>query len=448
VLVSGLIAVAAFVGVLGLLVLIHEFGHYAVAKLCGVRVEVFSIGFGKRLLGFRRGDTDYRISALPLGGYVKMSGENPLEPATGDPGEFQSHPRWQRFLIALAGPAMNILFAVALLTGVFMQHYEHPAFLDEPVAIGWVAENSPAAAAGLQAGDRIIRIDGFQNPTWEDLGYRMLLYVDQPVELAVQRGDQIFATKIRVPAADEAKHPGDPGWQPRDAVKVQKVEKDMPAAAAGLQPGDHIVAADGKSIIALPALQSYLQKVQSKPLELTVLRNGQEVKLTVTPVLSKVEGAEKPYYRLGFSAPGTVKVTRLSFGTALRKSVEVNKRFSGLIVELLQRVAQRKMSIKQFDGPIGIGRAAGEAAQQGPLSLILLMAAISLNLGIFNLLPFPIMDGGVILLLAIEGVMRRDINARIKERIYQAAFVFLVLFAVVVIYNDISKLPGLGKFLP
>jgi len=443
-----LISVAAFVGVLGLLVLIHEFGHYAVAKLCGVRVEVFSIGFGKRLLGFRKGDTDYRISALPLGGYVKMSGENPLEPSTGDPGEFMSHPRWQRFLIALAGPVMNIVFAVALLTGVFMRHYEHPAFLEEPVTLGWVAEGSPAASAGLQAGDRILRIDSFQNPTWEDLGYRMLLYVDQPVELAVQRGEQIFATKIRVPAADEAKHPGDPGWQPKDAVTVQKVEAELPAGKAGMQPGDQIVAADGKPIIALPALQAYLQKVQEKPVELTVLRNGQPLKLSVTPVLNKPDGAEKPYYRLGFSAPSTMKVTRLSFGAALGKSVEVNKRFSGLIVELLQRVAQRKMSIKQFDGPIGIGRAAGEAAQQGVVSLILLTAAISLNLGIFNLLPIPIMDGGVILLLAIEGIMRRDINARLKERIYQAAFVFLILFAVVVIYNDISKLPGLGKFLP
>lgn len=447
-LVSGLIAVVAFVGVLGLLVLIHEFGHYAVAKLCGVRVEVFSLGFGKRLLGFRKGDTDYRISMLPLGGYVKMSGENPLEPSTGDPGEFMSHPRWQRFLIALAGPAMNIVFAVALLTGVFMRHYEHPAFLDEPVTLGWVAEGSPAQAAGLQAGDRIIRIDGFQDPTWEDLGYRMLLYVDQPVELAVQRGDQILATRIRVPAADESKHPGDPGWQPRDAVKVSKVDANLPAGKAGMLPGDEIVAADGKPIAALGALQSYLQKVQDKPVDLTLLRNGQPMHLSVTPVLDKPEGVEKPFYRLGFTAPATVRVTRLPFGAALRKSVEVNRRFSSLIVELLQRVVQRKMSIKQFDGPIGIGRAAGEAAQQGPLSLILLTAAISLNLGIFNLLPIPIMDGGVILLLAIEGIMRRDINARLKERIYQAAFVFLVLFAVVVIYNDFSKLPGLGKFLP
>ena len=151
------------------MILVHEFGHYAAAKLFGVRVDVFSIGFGKRLAGFRRGETDYRISALPLGGYVKMAGENPLESRSGAPDEFMSHPRWQRFVIAVAGPAMNILLAVGLLTGVFMVHYEHPVYLDQPALVGWVLENSPAAKAGIEQGDRIVRIDGQQNPTWEDV---------------------------------------------------------------------------------------------------------------------------------------------------------------------------------------------------------------------------------------------------------------------------------------
>src|ERR1700693_3565807 len=154
-----LIAIAAVAVVLGFMILIHEFGHYAAAKLLGVRVEVFSIGFGKRLLGFRRGETDYRIAAIPLGGYVKMSGENPMDTRTGDPEEFMSHPRWHRFIIAIAGPAMNILFAVGLLTGVYMVRYEYPAVLDEPAIIGWVVQDTPAAKAGLQIGDRIVAID-------------------------------------------------------------------------------------------------------------------------------------------------------------------------------------------------------------------------------------------------------------------------------------------------
>src|SRR6516225_4856036 len=149
---SFLIAVVSMAVVLGIMILVHELGHFAAAKYFGVRVEVFSIGFGKRLLGFRKGETDYRISAIPLGGYVKMSGENPMDERTGDPGEFLSHPRWQRFIIAVAGPFMNIVLAVGLLMVVYMVHYEYPAFLDEPAIVGWVTEDTPAAKAGIQPG--------------------------------------------------------------------------------------------------------------------------------------------------------------------------------------------------------------------------------------------------------------------------------------------------------
>ena len=194
---SFLIAVVSMAVVLGIMILVHEFGHYAAAKWFGVRVDVFSIGFGKRLAGFHRGDTDYRISALPLGGYVKMAGENPLESRSGAPDEFMSHPRWQRFVIAVAGPAMNILLAIALLTGVFMVHYEHPQFFDQPAVVGWVMDDSPAAKSGIEQGDRIVRIDGEQNPTWEDVMLKVMISPKQPVEVAVQRGNDILEKKIR-----------------------------------------------------------------------------------------------------------------------------------------------------------------------------------------------------------------------------------------------------------
>src|ERR1700758_5278849 len=184
------------VPVLGFMILIHEFGHYAVAKLLGVRVEVFSIGFGKRLFGFRRGETDYRIAAIPLGGYVKMSGENPMDEPTGDPREFLSHPRWHRFLIAIAGPSMNILLAIGLLTVVYMVHYEYPVFLDKPAVIAWVKHDSAAAKAGLQPGDRIARIDDVNNPTWEQVYLKVMLSPNQPLDVAIQRGGQTMEREI------------------------------------------------------------------------------------------------------------------------------------------------------------------------------------------------------------------------------------------------------------
>src|SRR5512146_2650576 len=187
--VNFLYSLVSVVVVLGIMIVVHELGHFMAAKMFGVRVETFSVGFGKRLLGFRRGDTDYRISALPLGGYVKMSGENPMESRTGDPGEFMSHPRWQRFIIAVAGPFMNILLAVVLLTAVFMVHDEQPVYLNQPAVIGWVLENSPAEKAGLEPGDRIARYNDMQNPTWEDVLSKVMLSPNQPVSLTVQRGN-------------------------------------------------------------------------------------------------------------------------------------------------------------------------------------------------------------------------------------------------------------------
>ena len=160
-----LIDIVAVAFILGFMILVHEFGHFAVAKLLGVRVEQFAIGFGTRLLGFKKGETDYRINLLPLGGYVKMSGENPMDERTGDPREFLSHSRWHRFLIAIAGPFMNIVLAIGLLTIVYMVHYEHATYMDQPTVIGWVEQDSAAAKIGLQRDDVITQVEGVQNPT-------------------------------------------------------------------------------------------------------------------------------------------------------------------------------------------------------------------------------------------------------------------------------------------
>jgi regulator of sigma E protease len=440
------IAAASMAVVLGIMILVHEFGHYAAAKWFGVRVDVFSIGFGKRLAGFRRGGTDYRISALPLGGYVKMAGENPLESRSGAADEFMSHPRWQRFVIAIAGPAMNIMLAIVLLTGVFMVHFEQPVYFDQPAVVGWVLENSPAAKAGVEQGDRIVRIEGQQNPTWEDVLLKVAVTSKGPVDVAIQRGNEILEKQIQ-PEMEGADQISTVGWLPDEPITVTYLEPDMPAAKAGLKLGDEVVAVNGTAMRSLLSVIHYLRQNGDKPVDVTAMRNGQKLNFKITPVQTEDDGQKN--YRLGFQSR-PVQIDKLSFAQALNRSIQENKRYSLLIVDLVSKLVQHKASIKQMQGPIGIARLSGDAARQpGWTPLLSLMALISLNLGIFNLLPIPILDGGIILLLVIEGVLRREISIRIKERIYQTAFVFLILFTVVVIYNDLMKaLPGLAQRLP
>jgi len=426
--------------VLGVMILVHEFGHFAAAKFFGVRVEVFSIGFGKRLVGFKYGDTDYRIAALPLGGYVKMTGENPMEAHTGDPAEFTSHPRWQRFIIAFAGPFMNIVLAIVLLTVVYMVRYEHPIYLDQPAVIGWVIPNSAADKAGIEAGDRIANIEGLQNPTWEDVLPKVVLSPGQPVKLEVQRGSQ-FLDKTIIPQPTGPEQFGNPGWLPDQPNIVTELDPGMPADKAGIKLGDTIVALNGQPTRSIQAVIRTLQENKDKPIALTIQRDGHDLNFTVAPTLSNVDGHEQ--WRLGFRSDPQ-HIDRLPFGKALDKSLEQNRKNSLLILELVEKMVQRKVSMKQIEGPIGIAQASGEAAREkGWMPLLSLMSVISLNLGIFNLFPFPILDGGMILLLGIEAVRRRDISLALKERIYQVAFVLLILFAVMVIYNDLARtIPG------
>lgn len=446
VVITNILAVAF---VLGIMVLVHEFGHYAVAKLCGVRVEVFSVGFGKRIFGFRRGDTDYRLSVLPLGGYVKMSGENPMEARTGDPGEFMSHPRWQRFLIAIAGPAMNILLAIGLLTGVYMVHYVHDIYLDQPTQIGWVLNNSSAEKAGLREGDVITHVDNLKNPVWEDTLYKVMLSPGQTLNVSYRRGDNEYQTKL-TPDTVGTNRIGEAGMRPYEQVTVGEADPKLPAYQAGVRSGDVIVGVNGTPVHSLFTIHQALADGKGAPMQVTARRNGQEMHFTVTPYLLTDPSDGEKAYRLGFTPATQQHVDKLPFGQAFNRSLEQNKKFSLLIFELVQKMIERKVSVKQMDGPIGIMKASGEAArQQGWIPLLSLMAAISLNLAIFNLFPIPILDGGIIMLLFIESLMRRDISIQIKERIYQAAFVFLLLFAVMVIYNDIAKsLPDLQKFVP
>ena len=443
--------IVAFIFVLGVLVFVHEFGHYAVAKLFKVRVEVFSLGFGKRLIGFRRGDTDYRISLLPLGGYVKMAGENPMETRTGDAGEFMSHPRWQRFLIAIAGPAMNILLAVAVLTGVYMFRHEYPAYFDKPAALGWVLDNSPAQKAGLKAGDRISVIQGKSNPTWDDVRYQVLANFNGNLDMTLQRGDQTLPVTlpVRVPEKDDVDMFAELGMVPAGPAIVGKIELGQPADQAGMRLGDEILTVNGISVRSanVVGLFSVLQTTKDKKVNISVLRNGESKDLTVTPRLLPGRGGSPPAYRIGIEIPTEFRTEKLPFGAALRTAVVESKKNSTVIFRLLGQLVSGKGSIKLLGGPVMIMEESGRAAEAGFIVLLQYMTLISLNLAIFNLLPVPILDGGLMLMLLVEGIMRRDIKQEIKERVYQAAFVFLVIFAAVVIYNDVAKtLPSWSHF--
>jgi len=261
----------------------------------------------------------------------------------------------------------------------------------------------------------------------------------------VQRGSTITEKQI-VPKAVGPSEVGEMGLIPNRPIQVGKLDESMPAAKAGMLPGDIVAKVNGKPVPSIEVLLAALEANKGEPVIVGVLRNGAEKNLPITPVLAP-DAQGKMRYRLGFVTTEAMHADKLPFAKAFAKSLEQNKKNSFLIIELVEKMVQRKVSIKQFSSPIGIAQASGEAArQQGWTPLLQLMAAISLNLAIFNLFPFPILDGGMILFLAIEGIRRRDISLRLKERIYQLAFVLLILFAVIVIYNDLAKtIPSLQR---
>lgn len=439
----------AFVVVVGVMIIFHELGHFLAAKFFGVRVEAFAIGFGKRLFGIVYGETDYRVNALPIGGYVKMAGETVADELAGEPWEFQSKPRWQRFIIALMGPAFNFLLAVMLLTGLFMYRYQKLAYQEKPATIGYVQENSPAAKAGLLPADLITRFDGIDNPNWEAVELRVLSNPDHPVELSYRRGDKVSLTSV-TPAAEGPNRIGVAGWAPYMPAIIKRVEPDMPAAKAGIQAGDQVMSVNGVNILFRPQMTELVQKSKGAPLKVVYRHAGKDLETTVAALEKDTPGVTGKMWRIGVEFQDEVITKQLAFSEALRVSVDTNRKYALLIFEFVGKLFERKMSPRSFEGPLGISRMAGEAARQGIPELLMFMAAISLNLGIFNLFPIPIMDGGVMLLLLVEGLMRRDLSLVVKERIVQVGFVFLVLFAFYVTYMDIIKAlpPRFERMLP
>lgn len=427
---------AVVVVVLGFMIFIHELGHFLAAKSFGIRVLVFSLGFGKRLFGFKRGDTDYRVSILPFGGYVKMAGDDPSEVRQGDSGEFLGRPRGQRFIVVIMGPAMNVLLAIGLLAGLYHFHYQKPAYHEQPARVGDVEPDSPAAKSGIQPGDLIIRLDGLENPTWEDVDIKTLTTVNESLPVQILRDGETKTLAI-APQAKGPNRTGDAGWYPYVPATIDTVEAGMPASQAGLKPGDQILSLDGRKVLFWPRLAYLIQNSEGKEVELAIVRDGKETHVRIKPVLTDMSGEKVWRIGVGFRSPTVVR--QLPWGQAVSASLRDNLRNSLATFDVLGKILTRRMSARALSGPVHIAQLSGEMYRAGMPELLMFVCFISLQLGIFNLLPIPVLDGGVILLLLVESLIRRDLSLEVKERFAQVGIVFLLLLAVFVMYNDILK---------
>ncbi len=427
-------SILAFIFVLGVMIFVHELGHYLMAKLLGIRVDVFSLGFGPRLFGFSRGGTDYRVSILPLGGYVKMAGENYEDELSGSPEEFLSRPKLHRFAVAVAGPLMNILLALVLTWAHFWSGVEVDAFVKQAAIIGKIQPGSPAEKSGLKLQDRIVAVDGDPTPTWSELQLAVAKKPNQTVDVTVVRGGQTIHQKISTSVNKELGL-GTIGAYPAIPYVVESVEPGTPAAKAGLKSGDRIITVRSKDRTAQDAydIPPLIASAQGKPLQFKVERGSQVFEKEIAPV--QIDGQ----VRIGISLYRPTQIEKFGVFESLRQSVQHNYQVTLLTFDILGRILTGRASLRTMSGPIEIARFSGLAAKEGAFALLKLMALISLQLGIFNLLPIPILDGGVIALLAIEGVMRRDLSMRVKERIFQIGFIFLIVLMGIIIINDISK---------
>lgn len=431
---------------IGVMILIHEAGHFWAARAFDVKVEVFSFGFGPRLFGFRRGETDYRFSAILFGGYVKMAGEQPGDPEADEPRSVLRKPRWQRLVIAAAGPFMNVLLAIGVLTGMYMVKYEK--VVDEGGAvIGHIMPNSPAAKAGILPGDKIVRLNGKDNPDWEEIVAAEIAGADRQLTLTIERAGRQLPVSV-TPVFDEKEGLGSAGWEGQNVIQVGGVTPGMPAAQAGLRKGDILARISNIPIHSRFTLPEVIRNSGGKDVTLEFVRDGARQTVTMKPVYKNPDGTARWMIGVESSVKLNIQNLKLSFPDALHESLVQNGRNAYMIVGFLQGIAERRMSAKNLSGPIGIAQYAKQAADEGTGPFLVLMSIVSLNLAIFNMLPIPILDGGVIVTLLVEMVMGRDLSLSVKEAMLKIGFVFLMMLVVFVIYNDIAKRFTPGLLLP
>jgi len=437
-----MVSILAFIVVLGITITIHEFGHFAVAKLLEIRVLVFSLGMGPRLFGFFRGGTDYRLSAIPIGGYVKMAGETFDEERQGSPDEFQSHPRWHRFLVAVAGPSMNITLAVAILTHSYIDGVQVPRYFKELPIVGPVAENSIAHRAGLRSGDLIVSVSGNVVRTCEDMEIALATAPKNNLGIVVERNREKLRLRFETPK-DETPDPLALGFRfTLDRTIVSSVDPDSPAHKAGLKEGDEILSVRRNGLYGktYDEILNIISASKGVPLQFEVLRQGQVMNLTITPF--EKEGRTI----IGFGVEVPTDLEKYGLVKAVARAVRRSYEISALTFKIIGRIFAGSASVRTLSGPIEIARISGSAARTGSAKVFFgFLGLVSLQLGIFNLLPIPILDGGVIALLLVEGLMRRDLSMALKEKIVHIGFVFLILLMGFALFNDLSKLVNFEK---
>jgi regulator of sigma E protease len=421
----------AFAFALGVIIVVHEAGHLLMAKAFGVRVLTFSVGFGKRLWGFRRGETEYQVSAVPLGGYVRLGGETDESLDPSDERAFLNKPRWQRVLVYLAGPAANILLAILVFAIVFMVGIEVMNLPDLPPLVSGVEQGTSAAQAGLQRGDLILTAKGRPTDNWQDVALELMGSPGRPVPLTVRRGGQTLnatVTPKRVPKYEV----GDfAGLVPSIRPQVIELVPGQPAEAAGFRPGDEIRAVDGRPVMDGQAFIDAISPRAGQRIEVEVMRDGQPLRLAVTP--RNDGGTGRVGLKIGF-------YQRFGFSRAFVEGTRYVGQTVDQIFQILGKIFTRQLSAKgALAGPLEIAKQSGDAARMGFKYLLQLMGFISVSIAVMNLMPIPILDGGQIFILMIEGVIRRDLSIRLKEIVSQVGFVMILLLMFVVIWFDLMK---------
>jgi regulator of sigma E protease len=428
---SFLIATVSFAIMLCLLVFLHEWGHFLAARLLGVRVEVFSIGFGRRIFGWKRGDTEYRLSVLPFGGYVKMAGDSPFKPRTGAADEFLSKPRWQRALIAIAGPAMNVLTTVVLFwISFWVIGLPYPAYLTRTANVAAVAEGS--TTSDVHAGDVILTVNGVNTPSWDAVfAEAKKAAPDSELKLSVlRRGVQ---TSVAVKKGE-----GDPSYlgYPLVQPRVDSVTADTPAAKAGLKAGDLVTSVNGDPLVTWPQFLDMVRDSSTEYPMIVVLRGKKSVALHIGDLTDTQQGDD----RLGASPKLKHVYHRQGFVMSAKAACMVTVLLVRQIDDVFRDLFSHVVSIRELQGVVGIAQQSGQAASHGPAEFVDLMALISLNLGLLNLLPLPILDGGQILILGVEGVVNRDLNLMVKQRFVQVSVIFLLALSALAMFSDIQRI--------